>query len=182
MSRPRNPLVPPRNQMERQPQQQPKHRENLKQRNSPVVKRSKNSAKLSSLRDPIATRLSTDVAPIERLRLKDLLALVHLTSFAYNLKTKLNFFQWTIADCPKYETCEDAEFKCCPNGVTPAKGPKNMGCESDACKSSLFGCCPDGFTEAEGNDEEGCPQPTPEPPTAEETEDGFIKVSCKDSE
>jgi len=120
---------------------------------------------------------------MERLRLKDLLALVHLTSFANNLKTKLNsLFQWTIVDCPKYETCEDAEFKCCPDGVTPAKGPKNMGCESDACKSSLFGCCPDGFTEAEGNDEEGCPQPTPEPPTAEETEDGFIKVSCKDSE
>jgi hypothetical protein len=86
------------------------------------------------------------------------------------------------ADCPKYETCEDAEFKCCPDGVTPAKGPKNMGCESDACKSSLFGCCPDGFTEAEGNDEEGCPQPTPEPPAEETTEEGFIKVSCKDSE
>ena len=85
--------------------------------------------------------------------------------------------------CPKYETCEDAEFKCCPDGITPAKGANNEGCFTDACKTSLFGCCPDGFTPSEGNDNEGCPEPTtlPPPTTMSSMDEDFIMVSCKQS-
>lgn len=84
--------------------------------------------------------------------------------------------------CPKFETCEDAKFKCCPDGITPAKGDNSEGCQSDACKSSLYGCCPDGSTPAEGNDGEGCPVPTTPAPVTSSPEDGFLAVSCKGSE
>ena len=84
--------------------------------------------------------------------------------------------------CPKYETCQDAEFKCCPDGIRPAEGPNEKGCESDLCKTSLFGCCPDGTTPAQGYEEEGCPKPTePPPPTTPSAmeEEQLIPVDCK---
>ncbi|XP_045125730.1 papilin-like isoform X4 [Portunus trituberculatus] len=59
--------------------------------------------------------------------------------------------------CSRIETCKDTQYGCCPDDVTPAEGPKNKGCASvSLCDNSLYGCCKDGITEASGPDEEGC--------------------------
>ncbi|XP_063871699.1 papilin-like isoform X8 [Scylla paramamosain] len=59
--------------------------------------------------------------------------------------------------CPHIETCKDTQYGCCPDDVTPAEGPKNKGCARvSLCDNSLYGCCKDGITEANGPNEEGC--------------------------
>lgn len=50
--------------------------------------------------------------------------------------------------------CDKTEFKCCSDGVTPAKGPNFFGC---TCGASKFGCCYDKFHEALGPNLKGCP-------------------------
>nr|XP_054758295.1 papilin-like [Lytechinus pictus] len=51
-------------------------------------------------------------------------------------------------------SCEDSEFRCCPDGVTAASGPFMEGCRD--CEQTLFKCCPDGITPAKGEDYAGC--------------------------
>ncbi|XP_035795510.1 papilin-like isoform X2 [Anopheles albimanus] len=59
--------------------------------------------------------------------------------------------------CSLPETCKDTKYGCCPDGLSPATGPKDEGCPSESdCADTLFGCCPDKQTPAEGNDHEGC--------------------------
>ena len=95
--------------------------------------------------------------------------------------SKRHFF--FFLGCPKYETCDDAELKRCPDGVTAAKGAGNEVYQTDACKTSLYGCCPDGFTASEGSYGEGCPVPTtPAPSTTPSTDEEFLPVACKESE
>lgn len=49
-----------------------------------------------------------------------------------------------------------AQYGCCPDGKTAAKGAGFYGCP-DSCAQSQFGCCPDGKTPARGSHKEGCP-------------------------
>lgn len=58
------------------------------------------------------------------------------------------------------KTCLESEFGCCPDGVSPATGPKDRGCPPSLCEQTIFGCCPDKVTPAMGNDFEGCPVET----------------------
>jgi len=60
--------------------------------------------------------------------------------------------------------CGQAEYGCCPDGVTAASGPDYEGCMSRDrvpqgidCALSRYGCCPDGHTAADGPHDEGCP-------------------------
>ncbi|KAG5871898.1 hypothetical protein JTB14_030952 [Gonioctena quinquepunctata] len=53
------------------------------------------------------------------------------------------------------EDCNDAAYRCCPDGVTPALGPGFQGCNLP-CSNSTFGCCPDAQTSAHGPTGEGC--------------------------
>uniref|UniRef100_A0A1I7Z2F4 ADAM_spacer1 domain-containing protein n=1 Tax=Steinernema glaseri TaxID=37863 RepID=A0A1I7Z2F4_9BILA len=52
--------------------------------------------------------------------------------------------------------CEYAQFGCCPDGKSSAKGVGFYGCP-ESCAQSQFGCCPDGKTAARGSNKEGCP-------------------------
>ncbi|KAH8381906.1 hypothetical protein KR009_000904, partial [Drosophila setifemur] len=58
------------------------------------------------------------------------------------------------------KSCSFAEFGCCPDAKTPAKGADFAGCEepesSKGCDKSEHGCCPDGRTAASGPDGKGC--------------------------
>ncbi len=64
--------------------------------------------------------------------------------------------------------CEDSEFGCCPDGVTPAEGPGHSGCNAiDAsCAASFYGCCPDGVKAARGPGFQGCPGVLPHRPAS----------------
>lgn len=72
-----------------------------------------------------------------------------------------------ILGCSQPTTCDETEFGCCPDGVSPAKGRKKEGCPPTHCEETLFGCCPDGIGIAEGNDNEGCEK---------------LPIDCKDTE
>ncbi|XP_020811199.1 papilin isoform X5 [Drosophila serrata] len=63
------------------------------------------------------------------------------------------------------KSCSYAEFGCCPDAKTPAKGANFEGCDAPkssgvpeprACDKSPHGCCPDGRTAAAGPDGQGC--------------------------
>ena len=58
--------------------------------------------------------------------------------------------------------CAETKYGCCPDEVTPARGPKFDGCPKILCNETLFGCCSDGKSIATGNDFEGCPVIEPE--------------------
>ncbi|XP_071454258.1 papilin isoform X2 [Hetaerina americana] len=59
--------------------------------------------------------------------------------------------------CPQPQTCEETQFGCCASdGVSPAEGPRQLGCPPSNCNETLFGCCLDGISSAEGNNFEGC--------------------------
>ena len=51
-------------------------------------------------------------------------------------------------------SCEETEFGCCPDNLTPSTGPENEGC---GCHFGPNGCCPDGMTSALGTNFTGCP-------------------------
>lgn len=51
--------------------------------------------------------------------------------------------------------CNETEFGCCPDKMTPASGLYFDGCSN--CSLSEFGCCPDNYTAATNADKEGCP-------------------------
>ncbi|GFR83422.1 A disintegrin and metalloproteinase with thrombospondin motifs 20 [Elysia marginata] len=62
--------------------------------------------------------------------------------------------------------CERRRYGCCPDGRTPARGPRYYGCpgrESErvtprpSCERQSYGCCPDGRTPARGPRYYGCP-------------------------
>jgi hypothetical protein len=74
---------------------------------------------------------------------------------------------FVLLGCPQPATCEETEFGCCPDAVSPAKGQKKEGCPPSHCEETLFGCCPDGVGIAEGNDNEGCEE---------------LPVDCKDTQ
>lgn len=63
-----------------------------------------------------------------------------------------------VTGCPLVETCKDAKFGCCADGVSAAKGRNLKGCPPSQCSLSLFGCCSDGVSISQGNDYEGCPE------------------------
>lgn len=70
--------------------------------------------------------------------------------------------------CKTVKTCDQTEHGCCPDDVTPADGPRFLGCLDDAiCSHSLFGCCADNYTEASGPSNEGC--------------EDLIEFHCKES-
>ncbi|GJQ76338.1 hypothetical protein Trydic_g2060 [Trypoxylus dichotomus] len=64
--------------------------------------------------------------------------------------------------CPIQTTCEETKFGCCEDGVSPATGKHFKGCPVSQCDQTLFGCCPDNKTPSQGNNNEGCPPPPPE--------------------
>ncbi|XP_073682749.1 papilin isoform X2 [Garra rufa] len=57
--------------------------------------------------------------------------------------------------------CSQTYYGCCPDGNTPAGGPRHQGCPQDqglpSCTWSRHGCCDDGVTIAKGPNKEGCP-------------------------
>ncbi|XP_042237860.1 papilin-like isoform X4 [Homarus americanus] len=59
---------------------------------------------------------------------------------------------------PEKKDCQDTEFGCCQDNVTPASGPFQKGClRIETCKDTTHGCCPDDVTPAQGIDMKGCP-------------------------
>ncbi|XP_015225011.1 PREDICTED: papilin-like [Cyprinodon variegatus] len=54
--------------------------------------------------------------------------------------------------------CMQSSYGCCPDGHTPATGPRNHGCTLEDCINSRFGCCLDGVTPARGFGMAGCPE------------------------
>lgn len=62
----------------------------------------------------------------------------------------------TVEDCNKDPclACNQTEFGCCPDEITPATGLYFDGCSN--CSLSEFGCCPDNVTNAAGADFKGC--------------------------
>uniref|UniRef100_A0A3B5LCB0 Papilin b, proteoglycan-like sulfated glycoprotein n=1 Tax=Xiphophorus couchianus TaxID=32473 RepID=A0A3B5LCB0_9TELE len=54
--------------------------------------------------------------------------------------------------------CVQSLYGCCPDGHTPATGPRNQGCTQDDCVRSRYGCCLDGVTPARGFGMAGCPE------------------------
>ncbi|XP_072305504.1 papilin b, proteoglycan-like sulfated glycoprotein [Eucyclogobius newberryi] len=54
--------------------------------------------------------------------------------------------------------CAQTYYGCCPDGHTPAAGPRYGGCFHDDCVRSRFGCCLDGVTPAQGFGRAGCPE------------------------
>ncbi|XP_022704194.1 papilin-like isoform X2 [Varroa jacobsoni] len=56
--------------------------------------------------------------------------------------------------------CDQAEWGCCRDLVTPAFGPFGAGCSVFAlCNGTEFGCCPNKDTRAQGPNFEGCEVP-----------------------
>nr|XP_009925404.1 PREDICTED: papilin [Haliaeetus albicilla] len=76
-----------------------------------------------------------------------------------------------------FSTCHQNRYGCCPDGVSVAQGPNNMGCPqyyrdvqvsrnqptaaapthpSGECRSSVYGCCFDNVASASGPQGEGC--------------------------
>ncbi|XP_053737399.1 papilin b, proteoglycan-like sulfated glycoprotein isoform X2 [Synchiropus splendidus] len=55
------------------------------------------------------------------------------------------------------EPCSQSPHGCCPDGSTPAAGPRNEGCVPDDCVRTRFGCCLDGVSAAQGFGRAGCP-------------------------
>ncbi|XP_050091776.1 papilin-like [Anopheles aquasalis] len=60
-------------------------------------------------------------------------------------------------NCSLSASCIETKYGCCPDGLSPATGPKDQGCPKVDCVDTLFGCCPDNETPAKGNDHEECP-------------------------
>lgn len=54
--------------------------------------------------------------------------------------------------------CAHTYYGCCPDGHTPAAGPRYGGCFHNDCVTSRFGCCLDGVTPAQGFGRAGCPE------------------------
>ncbi|CAL1587069.1 unnamed protein product [Knipowitschia caucasica] len=54
--------------------------------------------------------------------------------------------------------CAQTYYGCCPDGVSPATGPRSQGCHRDDCVTSRYGCCLDGLTPALGFGRAGCPE------------------------
>ncbi|PWA27688.1 hypothetical protein CCH79_00000424, partial [Gambusia affinis] len=54
--------------------------------------------------------------------------------------------------------CVQSLYGCCPDGHTPATGPRSQGCTQDDCVRSRYGCCLDGVTPARGFGMAGCPE------------------------
>uniref|UniRef100_A0A8C6TNK2 Papilin b, proteoglycan-like sulfated glycoprotein n=1 Tax=Neogobius melanostomus TaxID=47308 RepID=A0A8C6TNK2_9GOBI len=53
--------------------------------------------------------------------------------------------------------CAHTYYGCCPDGRTPAAGPRYGGCFHNDCVTSRFGCCLDGATPAQGFGRAGSP-------------------------
>lgn len=47
--------------------------------------------------------------------------------------------------------CEENQYGCCEDGITPAHGPNREGC----CLATQHGCCPDNIRPAQGPNLEG---------------------------
>lgn len=47
--------------------------------------------------------------------------------------------------------CEEEQYGCCSDNITPAHGPNREGC----CLASPYGCCPDNIVHAQGPNLEG---------------------------
>jgi hypothetical protein len=89
------------------------------------------------------------------------------TADAVNKASLIKVLNIFSSGCPQPQTCEETEFGCCPDAVSPAKGRKKEGCPPSHCEETLFGCCPDGASTAEGNDNEGCEE---------------LPIDCKDTQ
>nr|XP_006014166.1 PREDICTED: papilin-like [Latimeria chalumnae] len=59
---------------------------------------------------------------------------------------------------PGVRDCMQTIYGCCPDGWTPAAGPRGIGCRSVSCQETRYGCCPDGTTAAQGPRNAGCPR------------------------
>ncbi|KAM6915029.1 papilin b, proteoglycan-like sulfated glycoprotein [Xenentodon cancila] len=58
---------------------------------------------------------------------------------------------------PQSPPCAASSYGCCPDGRTPATGPRYQGCSRDDCVRTRYGCCLDGVTPARGYGRAGCP-------------------------
>ncbi|NXD22650.1 PPN protein, partial [Spelaeornis formosus] len=70
---------------------------------------------------------------------------------------RLSFSQDTPAGSGSQD-CHQSLHGCCPDGHTPAPGPRGRGCPLSTCHRNRYGCCPDGVSAAQGPNSFGCPQ------------------------
>lgn len=79
----------------------------------------------------------------------------------------IDFENCNVQPCPDGSSCNETQYACCLDGVSPADGPNHMGCPlrddsilSESCSESEFGCCPDQLTPAQGPFAYDCDLPT----------------------